>query len=107
MLHRVQPTTRLVLAALLLGWLLLQATLPALGREPAMHELARVLTILVAAAVLPCVWLLKTYFPDADVPPKKLEALLMIAAFGFATALLLRSLRKSSPADAAAGAAGA
>jgi hypothetical protein len=106
MLHRARPTTRLILAVLLIAWLLLQVLLLLLGHEPAMRDLGRAITILVALAVPISVWLLKTHFPEADVPPRKLETLFMVAAFGFATTILLRSVMKSSPALAAGNAAG-
>lgn len=101
MLRRLRPTTRLTLAMVLLGWLLLQTMLPILGREPAMLDAARTLTKLLFVAIPVCVWLLKTFYPDADVPPKKLETLFMVAAFGFATTVVLRWLlnKPSAPDD--------
>jgi hypothetical protein len=97
MLHRLRPITRLSLSAILLGWLLLQMILPILGQEPAMLDLARTLTKLMVVAIPLCVLLLRVLFPDADVPPKKLETLLMVASLGFATAFVLRRLLKTSP----------
>jgi len=90
MLHRAQPFTRVSLAVLLLGWLLLQVTFQVLGREPGMMQVARTITMLVLFAVPVCVLMLRRYCPDADVAPKRLETLLLIAAFGFATTVALR-----------------
>jgi hypothetical protein len=93
MLQRLRPTTRLSLAVLLLGWLLLQVALPAFSHVPAMPEFGRTLLLLVAAAVPVCTWLLTSLFPDADVPPESLEFLLMVASLGFAATLVLRWAR--------------
>jgi hypothetical protein len=90
MLRRLGPTTRLSLAVLMLSWLLLQTVLTLLGRDPAMLEIGRGVTLGLIVAIPPCVWLVRTVCPDADFPPKKLETLLMVAAFGFATAMVLR-----------------
>ena len=90
MLQRLGPITRLSLAVLMLGWLLLQTLMTLLGREPAMLDFTRTFTQVLIAAIPLCVWLLRTLCPDADFPPKKLETLLMVAAFGFATAMVLR-----------------
>ena len=98
MLRRLRPTTRLTLAILLLGWLMLQTLLPVLGREPAMLDAGRMLTKLLFVAIPLCVCLLKMFYPDADVPPKKLETLFLIAAFGFATTVVLRWLLNSPSA---------
>jgi hypothetical protein len=97
MLHRLRPITRLSLSVVLLGWLLLQMILPILGQEPAMLDLARTLTKLMVVAIPLCVLLLRVFFPDADVPPKKLETLLMVASLGFATTFVLRRLLNTSP----------
>jgi len=102
MLRRLGPTTRLSLAIGMLSWLLLQTVLTLLGRDPAMLDIGRGLTLVLIVAIPLCVWLLRTVCPDADFPPKKLETLLMVAAFGFATAMVLRwALRTSRPPDAA------
>jgi len=82
----------LSLAVLMLGWLLLQTVLMLLGRDPVMLHVGRTFTQALVVAIPLCVWLLRKMFPDADVPPEKLETLLMVAAFGFATALMLRWL---------------
>jgi hypothetical protein len=99
MLQRLGPTTRLSLAVLMLSWLLLQALMTLLGHEPAMLDFTRTFMQVLVVAIPLCVWLLRTVCPDADFPPKKLEALLMVAAFGFATAMVLRwMLEKPRPA---------
>lgn len=90
MLRRLGPTTRLTLAVLMLSWLLLQTVLMLLGRDPTMLHIGRAFAEALVAAIPVCVWLLRKIFPDADFPPQKLETLLMVAAFGFATALVLR-----------------
>ena len=108
MLRRLGPTTRLSLAILMLSWLLLQTVLTLLGRDPAMLDIGRGFTQVLIVAIPLCVWLLRTVYPDADFPPKKLETLLMVAAFGFATAMVLRWVLKtprSSGATLAFGAA--
>jgi hypothetical protein len=97
MLHRLRPITRLSLSAVLLGWLLLQMLLPILGQDPAMIEVGRTLTKLLVVAIPVCVGLLRAFFPDADVSPKKLETLLMVASLGFATTFVLRRLLKTLP----------
>jgi hypothetical protein len=97
MLRRLGATTRLSLALLMLGWLLLQTLLTVLGRDPAMLEIGRVVTMALIVTIPASVWLLRTVFPEADFPPQKLEALLMIAAFGFATALVLRWVLQQRP----------
>ena len=90
LLNRLRPATRLTLALLLLGWLLLQAILLMLGGLPDMAETLRTITLLIAAAVPLTAWLLVVHFPDVDVPPESLKFLLMVAAMGFATATALR-----------------
>jgi len=97
MLQCLRPTTRLSLTVVLLGWLLLQVMLPILGPDPAMQDLGRMLTKLLVLAVPVCVCLLKAFYPDADVPPRELETLLMVASLGFATTFVLRRLLKISP----------
>jgi hypothetical protein len=84
------------LAVVLLGWLLLQVMLPLLGQEPAMLDLGRMLTKLIVVAIPVCVGLLRAFCPDADVPPHKLETLLLVASLGFATTFVLRRLLKVS-----------
>ena len=93
MLQRLRPTTRLSLAILLLGWLLLQVTLPVFSHVPAMPEFGRMLMFSVAAAIPVCTWLMVTLFPDADVPPESLEFLVLVASLGFAATLVLRWAR--------------
>ncbi len=94
LLQSLRPTTRLALALLLLGWLLLQVTLPVFSHVPALPEFGRVLLLAIAAAVPVCTWLLASLFPDADVPPESLEFLLLVASLGFAATLVLRWARK-------------
>ena len=85
----------------MLSWLLLQTVLTLLGRDPAMLEIGRGVTLVLIVAIPPCVWLVRTVCPDADFPPKKLETLLLVAAFGFATAMVLRwALRTPRPSGA-------
>ena len=94
MLQRLSPTARLSLAMVLLGWLLLQVTLPVFSHLPAMPDFGRVLMLSVAAAIPLCTWLLASLFPDADVPPESLEFLLLVASLGFAATLVLRWARR-------------
>jgi RsiW-degrading membrane proteinase PrsW (M82 family) len=93
MLQRLRPTTRLSLAMILLGWLLLQVVLPAFSHVPAMPDFNRMLMLAVAAAIPVCTWLMVTIFPDADVPPESLEFLVLVASLGFAATLVLRWAR--------------
>ena len=93
MLQRLRPTTRLSLAMILLGWMLLQVTLPVFSHMQAMPEFGRMLMLAIAAAIPLCTWLCTSLFPDADVPPESLEFLLMIASLGFAATLVLRWAR--------------
>jgi hypothetical protein len=86
-----------------LGWLLLQTVLTVLGHAPAMLDIGRAFTQVMFVVTPLCIGLMLTLFPDADVPPKKLETLLMVAAFGFASALVLRwVLGNGRSADASA-----
>ena len=104
MLHRLRPTTRLSLTAILLCWLFVQTVLPILGQQPAMLDLGRTLTKLMLVAIPVCVGLVRAFCPDADVSPKKLETLLLVASLGFATTFVLRRLLKMpSLADDAMG----
>jgi hypothetical protein len=93
MLQRLRPTTRLSLAMVLLGWLLLQVTLPVFSHVPALPEFGRTLLLLVAAAIPVFTWLLLSLFPDADVPPESLEFLILVASLGIAATLVLRWAR--------------
>lgn len=93
MLQRLRPATRLSLAMVLIGWLLLQVILPVFSHVPALPELGRILTLLVAAAIPLCTWLLVIFVPDADVPPESLEFLVLVASLGFAATLVLRWAR--------------
>jgi len=86
----LRPTTRLTLAIVLLGWLLLQVILLMLANVPGMVDIARTITLLIAAAVPLTAWLLVIHFPDADVSPESLKFLLMVAAMGFAAAAAMR-----------------
>lgn len=88
--HSLRPTTRVVLAVLLLGWLLLQVVLLMLPNVPEMADAARSATLLIAAGIPLTAWLLLVHFPDADVSPESLKFLLMVAAMGFAAAAALR-----------------
>lgn len=90
LLQGLRPGTRVVLAALLLGWLLLQVILLMISNLPDMAELGRAATLTIAAGAPIAAWLLVIHFPDADVPPESLQFLLMVAAMGFATATALR-----------------
>jgi hypothetical protein len=90
LLQRLRPGTRVMLAALLLGWLLLQVILLMLANLPDMAGVARTATLLIAAGAPMAACLLVIHFPDADVPPESLKYLLMVAAMGFATATALR-----------------
>ena len=90
LLQNLRPTTRLTLAIVLLGWLLLQVILLMLSNLPGMAEVARTITLLIAAAVPLTAWLLVVHFPDADVSPESLKFLLMVAAMGFAAAAAMR-----------------
>ncbi len=74
----------------MLSWLLLQTVLTLLGHEPDMLAIGRTFTQLLLVATPVCIGLMLTFFPGADFPSKKLETLLMVAAFGFATAMVLR-----------------
>lgn len=94
LLQRLRPGTRVMLAMLLLGWLLLQVILLMVSNLPAMAEVARTSTLLIAAGAPLAAWLLLIHFPDADVPPESLKFLLMVAAMGFATATALRWVLK-------------
>jgi len=95
MLRRLGPAMRLSLAVSILSWLLLQTVLTLLGHDPGMVNVGRTVTLLILLAAPLCIGLLLTFCPDADFPPKKLELLLMVAAFGFATAMMLRWVFKS------------
>lgn len=75
---------------LMLSWLLLQTVLTLLGHEPGMLDVGRAFTQGMLVVTPLCIGLMLTFFPDADFPPKKLETLLLVAAFGFATAVVLR-----------------
>lgn len=90
LLHSLRPTTRLTLAIVLLGWLLLQVILLMLSNLPGMADVVRTITLLIAAAVPLTTWLVVVHFPDADVPPESLKFLLMVAAMGFAAAAAMR-----------------
>lgn len=90
LLEALRPTTRLTLAMVLLGWLLLQVVLMMLSNLPGMVDVARTAALLIAAAVPLTTWLLVIHFPDADVPPETLKFLLMVAAMGFAAAAAMR-----------------
>lgn len=90
LLHALRPTTRLTLAVLLIGWLLLQVILMLLPNAPGMADIARTVTLLIAAAVPLTTWLLVVHFPDADVSPESLKFLVMVAAMGFAAAAAMR-----------------
>ena len=94
LLQSLRPTTRLALAILLLGWLLLQVTLPVFSHVPALPDFGRMLLLSVAAAIPLCTWLLASLFPDADVPPESLEFLVLVASLGFAATLVLRWARR-------------
>lgn len=94
LLQRLRPATRLTLALLLLGWLLLQVVLLMLGGLPNMGETVRTITLLIVAAVPVTAWLLVVHFPDADVSPESLKFLLMVAAMGFAAAAAMRWVLK-------------
>ena len=94
LLQSLRPTTRLTLALVLLGWLLLQVILVMLSNLPGMADVARTITLLIAAAVLLIAWLLVIHFPDADVSPESLKFLLMVAAMGFAAAAAMRWVLK-------------
>lgn len=78
---------------ILLGWLLLQVTLPVFSHLPALPDLDRVLVLLVAVAVPLCTWLLVTFVPDVDVAPESLEFLVLVASLGIAATLVLRWAR--------------
>jgi len=90
LLQALRPSTRLTLAIVLLGWLLLQVILLMLANVPGMVDIARTITLLIAAAVPLTAWLLVIHFPDADVSPESLKFLLMVAAMGFAAAAAMR-----------------
>jgi hypothetical protein len=90
LLQALRPTTRLTLAVLLVGWLLLQVILLLLSNAPGMADIARTATLLIAAAVPLTTWLLVIHFPDADVSPESLKFLVMVAAMGFAAAAAMR-----------------
>lgn len=94
LLQSLRPTTRLALAIVLLGWLLLQVILLMLSNLPGMADVARTITLLIAAAVPLTAWLLVIHFPDADVSPESLKFLLMVAAMGFAAAAAMRWVLK-------------
>ena len=94
LLQSLRPTTRLTLALVLLGWLLLQVILVMLSNLPGMADVARTITLLIAAAVPLTAWLLVIHFPDADVSPESLKFLLMVAAMGFAAAAAMRWVLK-------------
>ena len=94
LLQSLRPTTRLTLALVLLGWLLLQVILVMLSNLPGMADVARTITLLIAAAVPLIAWLLVIHFPDADVSPESLKFLLMVAAMGFAAAAAMRWVLK-------------
>lgn len=94
LLQSLRPTTRLTLALVLLGWLLLQVILVMLSNLPGMADVARTITLLIAAAVPLTAWLLVIHFPDADVSPESLKFLLMVAAMGFAAAAAMRWILK-------------
>lgn len=94
LLQSLRPTTRLTLALVLLGWLLLQVILLMLSNLPGMADVARTITLLIAAAVPLTAWLLVIHFPDADVSPESLKFLLMVAAMGFAAAAAMRWVLK-------------
>ena len=94
LLQSLRPTTRLTLALVLLGWLLLQVILVMLSSLPGMADVARTITLLIAAAVPLTAWLLVIHFPDADVSPESLKFLLMVAAMGFAAAAAMRWVLK-------------
>ncbi|MBC7656480.1 MAG: hypothetical protein H7147_04810 [Frankiaceae bacterium] len=84
----------MALAIVLLGWLLLQVILLMLSNLPGMADVARTITLLIAAAVPLTAWLLVIHFPDADVSPESLKFLLMVAAMGFAAAAAMRWVLK-------------
>ena len=90
LLQSLRPTTRLTLALVLLGWLLLQVILMMLSNLPGMVDTVRTITLLIAAAVPLTAWLVVVHFPDADVSPESLKFLLMVAAMGFAAAAAMR-----------------
>ena len=90
LLEAMRPTTRLTLALVLLGWLLLQVVLLMFSNVPGMADVVRTITLLIAAAVPLTAWLVVIHFPDADVSPESLKFLLMVAAMGFAAAAALR-----------------
>ncbi len=90
LLESLRPTTRLTLALVLLGWLLLQVILLMFSNVPGMTDVVRTITLLIAAAVPLTTWLLVIHFPDADVSPESLKFLLMVAAMGFAAAAAMR-----------------
>jgi len=94
LLEAMRPTTRLTLALVLLGWLLLQVILLMLANVPGTADIVRTITLLIAAAVPLTAWLLAIHFPDADVSPESLKFLLMVAAMGFAAAAAMRWLLK-------------
>lgn len=94
LLQSLRPATRLALAIVLLGWLLLQVILLMLSNLPGMADVARTITLLIAAAVPLTAWLLVIHFPDADVSPESLKFLLMVAAMGFAAAAAMRWVLK-------------
>ena len=95
LLQSLRPTTRLTLALVLLGWLLLQVIVLMVSNLPGMADTVRTITLLIAAAVPLTAWLLLIHFPDADVSPESLEFLLMVAAMGFAAAAAMRWALKS------------
>jgi len=90
LLEAMRPTTRLTLALVLLGWLLLQVVLLMFSNVPGMADVVRTITLLIAAAVPLTAWLVVIHFPDADVSPESLKFLLMVAAMGFAAAAAMR-----------------
>jgi hypothetical protein len=94
LLHRLRPGTRVLLAMLLLGWLLLQVILLMIANMPGMADAARTAIVLIAAGAPLAACLLVIHFPDADVPPESLTYLLMVAAMGFAAATALRWVLK-------------
>jgi hypothetical protein len=98
LLQNLRPSTRVTLALLLLGWLLLQVILLMLANLPGMADVARTITLLILAAVPLTAWLLLIHFPDADVSPESLKFLLMVAAMGFAAATAMRWVLKPQTA---------
>ena len=99
MFETVRPATRIILTALLLGCLALQALMPMLSLDPALHGVAiGVFGFVVGTVTVSILWLVFAV-PNADVRPGILSFLLLVATMGPGFAVILTWLFGDDNAD--------